>query len=387
MHTIRSYAVPILSGMALALLLAACAGSAISTPQASPTPLPPPTDTAAPTLEPTPADTAIPTIPPTFTPDPAILFNVPGDSPVLRGGKRYTDPGGVVYHDGQFHMFSNTFTNWPGNTNEIHYYTSADGFSWERQTDDPLPIFQDDSYMGLGVMATHALVEDDGTWVLYFYTMESGGQPFLSRSGRATAPAPLGPWTADPAPLLDPGPEGAWDDRQAQVMSVVKAPDGKYYLYYSGTPLSGPPQIGLATSDDGLTFAKYDDPATTDALYAASDPIFKPEPGGWDGRQAHQPRVLITPDDGWVMLYRSNGNDQASRNRNQYGLAFSDDGLTWTRHPDNPIHEPQMFERGHSLWFNALLYVEGVYYLFFELSTDNVRTTQIYTGAHAGPLR
>jgi hypothetical protein len=372
-------------GIISAVVLLLTAGLAACQPASSSAPTATPTETEQPTSIPTEENTPTPEIAATFTPNPAYLFNSPDDKHRLRGGNIYTDPGGLVYHDGQLHMFINTFSTWPGDTNEVFYYTSVDGFEWERQNDEPLEIFRDQEYVGLGVQVTAALVEDDGTWVLYFYTMEDMAQRFASRGGRATAPSPLGPWTADDTPILEPGPEDAWDSKQAQPTSVIKAEDGTYFMYYSGAPVSGPNRIGLATSSDGVTFTKHNDPATSDAAYAESDPVLRPETG-WDSIRTYQPRVIRTPEDGWVMLYRSNGSD-AQNNVNQFGLAFSEDGITWVKDRRNPAVEPKMFRGGHSLWFVQLAYVDGVYYMFYELSKDQVRTTQIFTGTHAGSLR
>lgn len=97
-------------------------------------------------------------------------------------------------------------------------------------------------------------------------------------------------------------------------------------MFYTG----GRNGIGLATSPDGVTWARHDDPATTRAPEAESDPVFtRGASGERDGLGVHQPRVALTPD-GYVMLYHANSGATS------YGIAASPDGLTWTRRPDNP---------------------------------------------------
>ncbi|MCI0397088.1 MAG: hypothetical protein L0332_14195 [Chloroflexi bacterium] len=115
---------------------------------------------------------------------------------------------------------------------------------------------------------------------------------------RATAPAPEGPWTAAPEPVLEPGRPGAWDSQLVEHPNVLKT-EGGYLMFYNGSSAAvrGSSFVGLATSADGIQWTKYDDPATTEARYAGSDPVFGPGPAGdWDSRTVWQPRVVQTTD-------------------------------------------------------------------------------------------
>src|SRR5687767_14449720 len=107
-------------------------------------------------------------------------------------------------------------------------------------------------------------------------------------------------------------------------------------MYYASNTPNGPAGgIGIATSDDGITWTKYDDP-TTGGAYAESDPIFGAgEEGAWDALSVFQPNVVRT-ENGYVMLYSGIKNPSPP----QRGFAFSEDGLTWTRHTQNPVFPP-----------------------------------------------
>ena len=72
----------------------------------------------------------------------------------------------------------------------------------------------------------------------------------------ATAPHPLGPWTKHPDnPVLDLGPEGAWDDGSVACASILKEGSDTFYLFYSGRHEGDGPghwSIGLATGPSAV---------------------------------------------------------------------------------------------------------------------------------------
>src|SRR5215208_4112701 len=108
----------------------------------------------------------------------ADIFTLFSDDPVVMRGERgewdgrYTDPGAVVYHDGLFHMFRNGFQGWPAPV-QIGYLTSPDGLNWTEVSEEPVLTSDEVPFAGVAALAASVLVEDDGTWVLYFYTWES----------------------------------------------------------------------------------------------------------------------------------------------------------------------------------------------------------------------
>ena len=103
-------------------------------------------------------------------------------------------------------------------------------------------------------------------------------------------------------------------------------------MYYTGYNKKGigSGQIGMATSPDGITWTKYDDPATTDAAFAASDPVMVP-PAHFD---FNQPMAEQTPD-GWVMTFRQV--DTTKRPGMYLNYALSDDGIHWNIAADKPF--------------------------------------------------
>ena len=314
------------------------------------------------------------------------LFTLAADEPIVEPGRAndwdapYTDPGAIFFHDGLFHMFRNGFKGWPASV-QIGYMTSEDGVTWTEVSEDPVMETRDVPYAGTAALASDALVLEDGTWVLYFYTWETR-EPSMSPGaiGRATAPAPTGPWTADAETILNPGSEGSWDELRLSAPRIVRTEDG-YRMYYTGYDASGigSGRIGMATSSDGITWTKYDDLATTNAPYAESDPVLMPPEGIAD---ANQPMVEITPD-GWVMIFRqvdfSERPAQMSLN-----YALSDDGIDWQIASEMPFWERTTVPGSMGFWYTAMEYHDDTYYLYVETGVG--RGTNIFVATHEGAL-
>lgn len=311
------------------------------------------------------------------------LFTLVSEDPVIRHSDqdgdwddRFTDPGAVFYHEGQFHMFRNGFQNWPDSV-QIGYLTSADGITWVEQSPDPVLTTAEVPYAGLAALASSATVLPDGTWVLYFYTWENRSRTARNFIGRATALNPLGPWTVDSEPLLSPGAEGAWDDLGVLGPRIIQQ-DATWYMYYSAAnsrqrAFAG---IGLATSADGITWVKYNDPATTSDGFAESDPVLQAES---ERSFVHQPSVQPTAD-GWVLFYRTapiGQGDSAMSIR----YATSTDGIQWER-GTAPIWQPRTIPGISGFWWTASARRDDTYYLYVE--GGSMGGTNIYAGTFSG---
>lgn len=386
-----------IGGLILALLSAcgAPAASPVGT-DAAPSVAPPTlAPTAAPTATPAPTSTATlapsATAVPSATPVLEALFQA---EPNLRGlGKAgpwdelYHDPGGIVFHAGQFHMFYNGINGWPRPVG-VGYATSEDGINWTLAAQTPVFHLGDLSAVGAynsgpNQFVTSALVEADGAWVLYYYTLVGGTFSGRQAIGRATAPAPTGPWTPDPEPVLAPGPQGAWDSVQVTSANVLKTEAG-YVMYYEGYDGRNAAMIGLATSPDGRRWTKHDDPATTDPQFAESDPVLRPDAAGWDKARVLDPNVVRTAA-GWAMVYLSTGGVQKfARPPFALGYATSPDGVQWTKSALNPIISSANHPAWQGVYLVTLLAVEDRQYLYFDVAS--ALGTKITLFTHTGPL-
>jgi predicted GH43/DUF377 family glycosyl hydrolase len=381
----------------LALLVSGCSAAPIPTPS----PTPSATQTSEPaTSTPVPAkpnDTLTPTHLPNTIPTDELntsLFHFYEGNPVLQQSNNpqwdnlYIDPGAMVYQDDTFHMFFNGINGFPAPVG-VGYATSADGYHWTRQVSEPVlsaKALSGSHLMGSNLFATSALVEDDGTWVLYFYTLSGNTFNGPGDIGRATAPAPTGPWTIDPDPMLSPGPSGSWDEVQVSAPDVLKTEAG-YVMYYDARGNDSASMIGMATSSDGIHWNKYNDPATNDPAFAKSDPVLKVSSDGWDSTRVIDPNVVETPD-GWEMIYlATNGSGKFTIGEFSFGVASSPDGIQWNKSDRNPV----LSNQDHLQWLQAflatLLYVQGTYFLYFDFVTTSASGTNVYLATYSGSLK
>lgn len=283
-------------------------------------------------------------------------FKLHVDEPVLPMGSSGSwdsglmDPGAVVFHEGQFHMFYDAVRYFPG-TIAVGYAVSSDGMAWTRVLTEPVFTIENIPWQPkpTNFRANSVMVVDD-TWILYF----SASDAFSLLSGlvgRATASSPNGPWIVEPEPVLRPGESGEWDAGDVGHVDVIHSDEG-YVMYYSSDK-----GIGMATSPDGIQWTKYDDPATREAPFADSDPVISVAApyGQLDPNVVH-------PDHGWQMVYRSDRGLE---------YATSADGINW-KLTEQPLISALDVKK--TIWYSAFLVHDGTAYLYFEAGSSSTST-------------
>jgi branched-chain amino acid transport system substrate-binding protein len=138
----------------------------------------------------------------------------------------------------------------------------------------------------------------------------------------ATTYEPSNDWTKHPSnPVLGVGDPGSWDESWVIMPSVIKE-GNTYMMWYRGVAADGLRRIGLATSTDGVTWAK-----------APANPVLDPGiSGDWDENGIVSARVI---KDGATFKMWYTGADTAGTMR--IGYATSGDGTSWTKHSGNPV--------------------------------------------------
>jgi predicted GH43/DUF377 family glycosyl hydrolase len=138
--------------------------------------------------------------------------------------------------------------------------------------------------------------------------------------------------TRQPQLVLSPTP-GGWDSGGVETPAVVKAPDGKYLLYYSGVlPPAGSHKwaIGMASSIDGITWTKV-----------GTAPILQGR-GGWEGPYTTgsvtvggvaEPSVVYDPVQKLYKMWYSGTGVQNDMMAFRIGYAISSDGRNWSAQP------------------------------------------------------
>ena len=285
-------------------------------------------------------------------------FSLVQDEPVLALGAEGEWDSGVLRfpyvlrHNDQFHMFYEARL--PFDPSEIlpvsiGYASSADGINWVKSDLNPILEGDGTGFDSASVSRPIVSVDDNGSWIMYY---AGEGEANRVGIGMATSSSPTGPWERTDAPLLIDGSEGTWDDQMVLPDQIIQSEDG-YRMYYSGREASGrPAMIGLATSEDGLVWKKFNDPSNDDTsvLFAESDPIL-PNGTRWDSRATWTPSIL-EHDVRWTMVYNAFGS---------LGAAVSDDGIRWEKYDGNPVLRNGSF-------FHPFLLAndDGSYWIYFR---------------------
>jgi Glycosyl hydrolases family 32 N-terminal domain len=131
----------------------------------------------------------------------------------------------------------------------------------------------------------------------------------------------------------------AFDDLATWTGSVIRHPDGTWYMFYTGatlTPGGNVQTIGYATSPDLLTWEKN---PTNPVLAADSRWYEKLSDSQWHDEAFRDPWVVADPDgEGWHMLITARANQGPPDDRGVIGHAWSPDLITWDLRP--PVSAP-----------------------------------------------
>ncbi len=219
----------------------------------------------------------------------------------------------VVFNGTIYQMW---YTGFDGTKPGIGYATSPDAISWTKHQGSPvLEVGPTGSWDALVVAGASILF--DGA----IYHMWYEGNASHDRLGYATSTDGIS-WTKDSAnPVFEPGPAGSWDSIFIRSPSVLF--DGTtFHMWYSGQ-LGANFRIGYATSSDGVNWTKH-----------AGNPVLDVGPAGaWDALWAYQPSVIFNETDSSFHMWYTG----RTGNNFQIGYATSPDGISWTKHSDNPV--------------------------------------------------
>lgn len=175
---------------------------------------------------------------------------------------------------------------------------------------------------------------------------------------------------------LSPSEGPAFDDYTTWTGSVIRRPDGRWMLFYTGTcrAENGLKQrIGAAVSDDLVTFTRLPENPLLDVDTRWYEVL---EAGLWHDQAWRDPWIFRVPgDDLWHMAFTARGLEGPAFGRGVVGHATSPDLVSWTVQPPiaapglyGQMEVPQIFERG------------GRWYMLFCLAHEHMEPGYVATG-------
>ncbi len=263
--------------------------------------------------------------------------------PVMRRGAGWESVDVLnpsVFRQGESYV--NLYSGFDGKTWRTGVAFSKDGKQWDRHSMILAPSVP---WEGSYIAGNGSGLFDRGK-THYWY---QAGAPIpsigLATLGGADA------WEKLPAPVLEPGPTGSWDERGVADPYVIRSGE-TLYMYYLGQDRARRQRLGVARSVDGIKWTKLGgNPILELGAQDAFDEVGLGEPAVW------------TSHGKWWMLYT--GRDRAEMRR--IGLASSNDGVQWSRVAGFPIlagSEPwnskvvcdpsvEPFAEGVRVWFGG----------------------------------
>ena len=194
-------------------------------------------------------------------------------------------------------------------------------------------------------------------------------------------PLPVGDgihWTKHPAnPVLDVGPEGAWDDTLVGEPRVLRTADGFQMIFvgFDGTKEGSKfssfygYSLGLANSGDGIAWAR---PASNPIVALAGQEFGML----WHGAVVEQ---------GQYMLYYTLGSARGGRSGLRIYRAVSADGVTWAA-DQKPVID--LGARGsyddYDAYAPTILFEEGLYKMWYTASKEKAGSSIAYATSPDG---
>lgn len=236
------------------------------------------------------------------------------NNPVLSSSGKPFDINGigepiVIKINGAYKMWHSTASE--NGRSYIGYATSADGIKWEHYPEPVIYPGDADAWDSLNVGPGPVIMINGKYFMYYFGFRDKYGTWNI---GLATSTDGV-EWEKYPDPVIYGG--DGWDNKIAA--SNIQKVGSKYYLYYSGKTWLYDHKIGLAISEDGINWVKFN-----------RNPILGPDKQ-WEGYGIYWP-TIIRVDSVYKMLYMNSIGGISG-----FGRAYSVDGINWIKSELNPV--------------------------------------------------
>jgi predicted GH43/DUF377 family glycosyl hydrolase len=234
----------------------------------------------------------------------------------------------VVEHDGGLRLYTEGSV---GGHEQIGLFTGAGDdpaeVAWTQHAGNPL-VRVGDGFDAGGVFDP-SVVRLGGRWLLYYSATEGDAHAFAEHAEHAEHAGTGGAeQPSDETIGLATSVDGIAFAKHPQAPVLrARCPfavvhEGLVHLFHVRVAAGGY-RVHLAVSDDGVRFREVDGPVLDVGM-----------PGTWDAHTVTTPKVF-RDGDRWCMAYA--GGDARLDDPTGIGVAFSDDLRRWRRHPGNPV--------------------------------------------------
>lgn len=195
--------------------------------------------------------------------------------------------------DGKVHLFYQSYGMWEKDA--ICHATSEDGLNFVGDPSNPI-FSPEPSEWTCGRAIDAEVYKFKGRYYLYFATRDPEFK--IQLQGVAVTDGETdfsrGSWTlAKDASILKP--ELPWEQECIEGASVIEK-GGRLFMFYAGAYNNHPQQIGVAVSDDGVSWERlWDEPFL---------PV-GPE-GSWNSSESGHPHIFEAPDGRTYLFYQGN---------------------------------------------------------------------------------
>lgn len=251
-----------------------------------------------------------------------------GSNPIVRNGpssgqydSTKAGPNDVAkVAAGDYRMWYEAIKDDASATTTVAYATSTDGTAWTKYASNPVMApsgWENDE------VSPNTVFWDttDLVWKMWYHAGVTAGTG-TRKIGYATSADGLTWSKSGSNPILSNGGGGTWDESGVVEPKVIKFGPSDYRMWYRGFDASNVKKIGYATSTDGVSWTKY-----------GSNPVFQAGTAGqWDDGEmwAFCPLYDGSIFHAWYI------GDDGSPTTQAIGYAYSLNGTTWVRGPDNP---------------------------------------------------
>ena len=233
-----------------------------------------------------------------------------------------------------------------GNIN-IYVNWNNQNVVWEDYSNNPIFTINDSPSSSIYVSTSKIFYENGIFNMWYLCTYAAGrGNVWYTRSTDG-----LNWQNMSDQPVFVGRSMPAWDDYTVGPGAILKE-NNQYKMYYNGwSDQYGQWQVGLAVSNDGINWERYDNPV----LYADSSHEFKVGVSS-----------VLKVNGVYFMYYTSN--DIENYDKMRINLATSSDGINWKKYANNPILSPTESWEGIGINFPAVIYDNDRFLMIYNNS-------------------